>query len=157
MLFAATVNAQSVDFKKNNFPNDRDGLEKAIDNFEKGDEFYNQGIAYYKMALEPYLLANTFNPNNSFLNFKIGKCYLFSSTKQKAISFLEKAQNLNPNIDVQLPYYLAWAYQLDMQWDKAIEQYKKFGLVAGSGNEFMDLQNEARLNIKECETGKELQ
>ncbi len=158
LLFAASVaKSQSIDFKKNNFPNDREGLDAAIENFEKGDELFNQGIAYYKMALEPYLLANTFNPNNSFLNFKIGKCYLFSSTKQKAITYLEKAKELNASIDVQLPYYLGWAYHLDMQWDKAIEQYRKFGLIAGSGAEFMEMQADAKQGIKACETGKVLQ
>jgi outer membrane protein OmpA-like peptidoglycan-associated protein/tetratricopeptide (TPR) repeat protein len=157
LLLANLTQAQSIDFKKNNFPNDREGLSLAIENFEKGDELFNQGPAYYKLALEPYLLANAFNPNNSFLNFKIGKCYLHSSTKQKAISYLEKAKELNVNIDEQLSYYLGWAYHLDMQWDKAIEQYKKFGTIAGSGAAFIDLQTKAKHNIKSCETGKVLQ
>ena len=157
LLLAGTTQAQSVDFTKANFPNDREGLNAAEDNFEKGDELAAKGPGYYKQALEYYLLANKFNPKNAFLNFKIGKCYLYSNTKQTAVTFLEKAKELNASIDVELAYYLGWAYHLDMQWDKAIEQFKKFGLSTGSGTEFINLQKDAKAQIKECETGKLLQ
>lgn len=157
LLISGIANAQSVDFVKSNFPNDREGLNTAIDNFEKGDELFSQGTVYYKSALEPYLLANKFNPNNSFLNFKIGKCYLYSNTKQKAIQYLEKASELNPGIDAELPYFLGWAYHLDMQWDKAIEQFKKFTKLSGSSASFLEMQADAKQQIIECENGKELQ
>lgn len=157
LLIAGIAQGQSVDFTKANFPNDREGLSTAEDNFEKGDEMAAKGSAYFKQALEFYLLANKFNPKNAYLNFKIGKCYLYSSTKQSAVAYLEKAKELNASIDVQLAYYLGWAYHLDMQWDKAIEQFKKFGASAGSGIEFLDLQKDAKAQIKECETGKLLQ
>ncbi|HRH61946.1 MAG TPA: OmpA family protein [Bacteroidia bacterium] len=157
LLISGIANAQSVDFVKSNFPNDREGLNTAIDNFEKGDELFSQGTVYYKSALEPYLLANKFNTNNSFLNFKIGKCYLYSNTKQKAIQYLEKASELNPGIDAELPYFLGWAYHLDMQWDKAIEQFKKFTKLSGSSASFLEMQADAKQQIIECENGKELQ
>jgi outer membrane protein OmpA-like peptidoglycan-associated protein len=157
LFISSFANAQSVDFVKSNFPNDREGLSTAIDNFEKGDELFSQGTAYYKSALEPYLLANKFNPNNSFLNFKIGKCYLYSNTKQKAILYLEKASQLNASIDAELPYFLGWAYHLDMQWDKAIEQFKKFTKLGGSSASFLEMQADAKQQITECENGKELQ
>ncbi|MBL0047195.1 MAG: OmpA family protein [Bacteroidetes bacterium] len=156
VLIVSVSRAQNVDFTKGNFPDNREGLEQAKDNLDKGDELFSQGISYYKMALDPYLLANTFNPNNAYLNYKIGRCYLFSSTKKKAITYLEKAIQLNPAIEFQSAYYLGWAYQLDLQFEKAIIQFTKFTQASGSGTDFKDLQAEAQQQIKECKTGIEL-
>lgn len=153
VLIASSSFAQNVDFTKSNFPDNREGLEQAKDNLDKGDELFSQGISYYKMALEPYLMANSFNPNNAYLNYKIGRCYLFSSTKKKAITYLEKAIQLNSEIEFQSAYYLGWAYQLDSQFDKAITQFTKFTQASGSGADFKSLQEEAQQQIKECKTG----
>ena len=77
VLIASSSFAQNVDFTKSNFPDNREGLEQAKDNLDKGDELFSQGISYYKMALEPYLMANSFNPNNAYLNYKIPDFDLF--------------------------------------------------------------------------------
>lgn len=153
LSFTSVLQAQNIDFTKSNFPNDREGLEIAKDNLDKGDDLFGKGSVYYKQALEPYLAANNFNPNNAYLNYKIGRCYLFSSTKQKAISFLEKAKELNPQIESQLSYFLGCAYQLDMQFEKAIPMFKKFSETAGSTTEGKELAEEARLHLAECKTG----
>src|ERR1017187_2681370 len=86
---------KNTEFSKENFPNDLKGLKEAQKLIGKGDDFYHRGKTWYKQALEPYLKANEFNPDNAELNFKIGTCYLSSYTKLKSIPFLEKAQKLN--------------------------------------------------------------
>jgi tetratricopeptide (TPR) repeat protein len=99
MVFAVNaIQAQNIDFTKDNFKEDKDGLKTAKDNIEKGDEYFNLGSIYFKQAIEPYLAANKFNPNNALLNYKLGQCYLYSSFKLKSIPFLEKAKQLNPAI-----------------------------------------------------------
>src|ERR1043166_2169237 len=119
LVITANVFAQNVEFTKENFKDDKDGLKEAKKNIEKGDELFAQATVFYKQALDPYYLAaQKFNPNNALLNYKIGKCYLYSNYKLKSIPFLEKALQLNPQVDPQIHYLLGKAYHLDMQWDK---------------------------------------
>jgi len=147
--------AQNVEFTKDNFKDKKDGLKEAKTAVELGDKLFSQGSIFYKQALEPYLAANKFNPNNALLNYKIGKCYLNSNHKLKSIPYLEKALSLNPNVDPQLHYLLGKAYHLDMQWDKSIQEFKVFqqGL---SSKEAAEVNADVNKHIGECLTGKEL-
>lgn len=155
-IFSLTAFAQNVEFSKENFKDDKDGLKEAKRNIEAGDKFFEQGSIFYKQAIDPYLLAQKFNPNNALLNFKIGKSYLYSNYKLKGISFLEKALKLDPNVDPQVHYIMAKVYHLDKQWDKAIDEYKAFQGTLKSMSEFKDLIEEVNKHIAECLTGKEL-
>jgi outer membrane protein OmpA-like peptidoglycan-associated protein/tetratricopeptide (TPR) repeat protein len=155
ILFTATTFAQNVEFIKENFKDNKDGLKEAKNNIEAGDKLFEQGSVFYKEAVDPYLLANKFNPNNALLNYKIGKCYLFSNYKLKSIPFLEKALSLNPNVDPQVHYLLGKAYHLNMEWDRAISEFKLFqqGLKA---DEAAELMSDVNRHIEQCLTGKEL-
>jgi len=147
--------AQNIEFSKENFKEDKDGLKLAKDNIEKGDEFFNAGTPFYRQAIEPYLAANKFNPNNALLNYKLGQCYLYSNFKLKAIPHLEKAFQLNPNIDRYIGYFAGRAYQLDMQWDKAIKEYTGFQKTLNMNEEGQRYEEVSKF-IKECYSGKEL-
>src|ERR1017187_1303542 len=98
IMLSSTVFAQNVEFTKDNF-NDNTGLKEAKSRIEAGNKLFEQGPMFYKSALFHYLTANKFNPNNAMLNFKIGACYLYSSTKLRSIPYLEKALKLNPAVD----------------------------------------------------------
>ena len=54
-----------------------------------GDKFY--GKKDYKNALATYLAAQEINPDDAYLNFKIGLTYLYSETKSKAATYIDKA------------------------------------------------------------------
>jgi outer membrane protein OmpA-like peptidoglycan-associated protein/tetratricopeptide (TPR) repeat protein len=155
VIFSLSSIAQNVEFTKDNFKGDKDGLKDAKKNIEEGDKLFAMGSVFYKQALDFYLSANKFNPNNASLNYKIGKCYLYSSFKLKSIPHLEKALQLDANVDPQIHYVLGKAYHLDMQWDKAILEYKKFQATLNV-KEFKDLIDEVNKKIQECLTGKEL-
>ncbi len=155
LLASVGLVAQNKEFTKENFKDDKDGLKDAKKNIEQGDKLFAEGSVYYKQALDFYLPANKFNPNNAQLNYKIGKCYLYSSFKLKSIPFLEKALQLDQNVDPQIHYVLGKGYHLDMQWDKAILEYKKFQATLNV-KEFKDLIDEVNKKIQECITGKEL-
>ena len=81
-LMTCSSFAQDVAFKKGNFKEDKAGFEKAKANLESGDELLEKGktkvlaMEYaadeYSKALEYYLPAQKFNPNNSQLNRKLG-------------------------------------------------------------------------------------
>ncbi len=144
---------KNIDFSKANFPNDPKGLKEAEKAISKGDDFYRQGNIKYKQALDFYIQANEFNPENAELNFKIGACYLSSYTRLKAIPFLEKAQKLNFNVDPQLHLMLGKAYHLNLQWDKAIYEYTKF-FKSLLPNEQKELNEAIQKRITECKNGK---
>ena len=153
--FTSSIIAQNVEFIKDNFKDNKDGLKDAKNQIEAGDKFFEQGPVFYKQAIDPYLAANKFNPNNALLNYKIGKSYLSSNYKLKSIPFLEKALQLNPSVDPQIHLLLAQAYHLDMQWDKAIGEFKKYeqGLKT---DDFKQSGEGINKQIEECLTGKEL-
>lgn len=153
--------AVNTEFTKDNFPSQKPELKAALQDLETGDQFFMQGIMGYKNALTYYLKANAFNPDNAMLNYKIGKCYLFrSSYKIKSISYFEKAQLLNPNVDKELYYMLGQAYQINSEWDKATDNYKKhlkiLAALPPSKDKNENPKEEVDKKIQECRTGKEL-
>ena len=77
--------SQSVGFTKYNFPNHKNELSEAIKYIKEGDKLYDQGPGMYTFAIEQYLKANKFNPDNALLNYKIGRCHLNDNDKSKAI------------------------------------------------------------------------
>lgn len=156
IVFTANVYAQNVEFTKDNFKDDKDGLKEAKKNLEKGDDFFALATVFYKQALDPYYLAaQKFNPNNAMLNYKIGKCYLYSNYKLKSIPYLEKALQLNPAVDPQIHYLLGKAYHLNMEWDKAIKEFQTFQQSL-KGEELTLLMGDINKHISECLTGKEM-
>jgi hypothetical protein len=92
----------------------------------------------YKEALPFYQSLLKFFPTNTNYKYRLGQCYLnIPGEKDKAIGFLEDAvKNINPDYkqgklkETGAPYdalyYLANAYRINNQLDKAIETYKLF-------------------------------
>lgn len=154
-IFQFPLFSQNVEFTKEAFPNQKDELKKAKENIELGDGFYELGDVFLSQSIEPYLAAHAFNPNNALLNFKLGRCYLNSNFKQKALTFLEKAKKLNKSVDPNINFYLAQAYHLNKDWDKAIDHYNEFIKNTTSDTDPL-LSRKAEKSIKECVSGKDL-
>lgn len=157
-LISSALMAQNVEFDKANFPNDKTGFKDARRAMEDGDGFYEksvkEGYNLYSYALDLYLKANTFNPNNALLNYKIGVCYLNSAWKQKSLPHMEKAYKLNPNVGDKIHYYLGRGYHLNMEWDKAIAEYQTYrGNIKPEDKEGL---KDVDKKITECRTGIEL-
>lgn len=158
LLFSNIILAQNIEFEKTNFPNQKDQLRDAKRDMQKGNEEYEgQRPGKYKFALEQYLKAQAFNPNNDILNFRIGVCYIHGSFKTKAKAHFEKAFQLNPIVDPEIHYYLGRGYQLNSDWDKAIASYKTFkqGLNPKNKEQAIFIKDVDK-KIKECGYGKEL-
>jgi len=130
------ASAQNVEFKAANFKDDKEGLKKATDAVEKGDEYLklandalflvqSPGLNFH-LALKEYLVAQKFNPNNAALNFKIGVCHANSTDPFKSIEFIKKAQSLDPACDPFLNYYLGYSLQLEGKFDEAIKAFTDF-------------------------------
>jgi len=92
----------------------------------------------FKEALPMYQSLNKFFPTNSNFKYRLGQCYLnIPGEKEKAIGYLEDAaRNINPKYregkyketgaPYDVLYYLANAYRINNQLDKAIETYQLF-------------------------------
>ena len=153
-----TANAQSTEFTKYNFPNNKDQLSTALDQIKTGDKLYNQGPGMYKLAIAEYLKANKFNPNNSLLNYKIGRCYLYDNDKTEAIKYLEKAYEIDQRISLNIEYndvnwLMATAFQQDYQFEKAIEKYTDHRNILNP-EQLADDAVEIDKKIEECTNGK---
>ena len=89
IAFSTILFAQkNVAFEKGNFKSDAAGFKEAYKALQAGDAKYY--TFFYSKALDEYLKANKFNPNNAELNAKIGDCYLNSSDKAKATDYFKK-------------------------------------------------------------------
>ncbi|MEZ5083181.1 MAG: hypothetical protein R2750_07005 [Bacteroidales bacterium] len=154
------LDAQNVEFNKYNFPNNKDQLSQAMSDIKSGDKLYDEGPGVYDLAIDEYLKANKFNPDNALLNYKIGRCYLPQNDKSQAIKYFEKAISLDKRISLDMSYndvnwMLAKAYHLDYQFDKAIEKYKEHKNALTP--EQLILENELiDKKIEECVMAKEM-
>ena len=92
----------------------------------------------YKDALPIYLQLLRIYPTNANYKYRIGQCYINTpGEKEKAVTYLEDAvKNINPDYkegnfrENGAPYdalfYLANAYRINNQIDKALETYELF-------------------------------
>ena len=155
ILFSATyIYSQNVDFTKKNFPNDKVKLNKAVDNIFDGDDNYEDEL--YVNAIGYFLKANNFNPNNAFLNYKIGVCYLHSITKEKAETYFKKSYLLDAKVTKDILFKLAYSYQLTYKFEEAKEQFIIYERSLGSSNYDQKQKVIAKKHIVECENGIKL-
>lgn len=159
LLFNTFVFGQdkNVDFTEEEFPNQKKELTKALANIKEGDVYFYQGDPFsLETALTYYVKADSFNPYNTELNYKMGISYLYSSTKYKATPHLEYAYKYKgkDNLIEDISFYLGQAYQLDARWDDAIEKYNEY--LSTLSDSDTDQQRLTNKKISECSTGKEL-
>jgi len=150
-LFSQT----NVEFKKKNFRERKHELRVALKELKKADNLYEFGGGNYMLALEHYLKAQDFNPNNVSLNYKIGNCYLNSVDRTKSITYFENAIKLNPKISQDLHYLLGQAFHLNLEFDKAISEYKTYKELLSPLN-LAKYTKEIEKKIIEATNGKEL-
>ena len=147
---------QNVEFDKKNFPNDKDGFKEAKKNIKYGDELYElDNTGGYMKALEYYLKANQFNPDNALLNYKIGTCYIESTQREKSLEYFQKALKLNSHIAGDIHYKLGGALHLNLKFDEAIKEYNKYKQSL-SPKDLAAKRARIQKRIDECNVGKKL-
>lgn len=92
------------------------------DYLAKGDRYYQRRD--FENALESYLEALALDPDDALTNLRVGLCYLNDEDFNHAVTYLQKAYNLNPAVDTNIDYHLGMAYQGDQQYAKALGHYK---------------------------------
>lgn len=114
----------------------------------KGDNFFKKKD--YENALSTYLQGYTIAPDDPETNFKVGISFLHSEKKSKALEYIQKAYDTRPEVDIDIDYHLAQAYQYDHQYDKAITFYENF---KKKNRKLSDIANH---KISECQIGDSL-
>jgi outer membrane protein OmpA-like peptidoglycan-associated protein/tetratricopeptide (TPR) repeat protein len=182
---AFTTFSQSIEFERENFPGKKEELKTAkkqldigleyywlgrseFDNFKK--QFSNvhkhlpvshhdyrlAGITNFKSALAPLNDANKFNPNNAKLNYALGFVWFITEpSNPQALKYFQTSYSLNPNIEQDLTYWLAWTYQLNTKWDEAIAKYNDYltFLNLKSKSNALEIEDVTK-KITECKNGK---
>ena len=154
--------AQNIAFKKSNFKDNKDGLKIAVEQIELGDEWLEKGQEtvlkmefagdQYEKALEHYLSAQEFNPNNDELNLKVGNAYLYTNKPYLAMTYLKKSLELfEDDVDPFLFFLLGKSYQLERDFDQAQKYFIQFGSNADDKvlEKFKKL---SRKHISECKS-----
>jgi hypothetical protein len=121
----------------------------------------------YTAALPLYLKLDSIK-GNANLKFKIGFCYLNAATyKTKSISYFEEAMKdiarkyeegeINEKqAPLSTSYYLAKAYHLHYDFDKAIAMYERYKTELGADPKLATDIAEINHDIETCQNGKEL-
>ena len=122
---------------------------------------YHLQYRNYSEALPIYVELATADANNSNVSYKAGFCYLMTAgDKSRAIPFLEKAVvNTSKNYEEmsasekrapEIAFYdLANAYQINMQFENAEDQFSKYKALVGTKNK--ELLAEIDRHIAMCQ------
>lgn len=99
------------------------GYKEAWASVKKGNRYFKDGLGTYPIARDHYLFAHQYNPEHAGLNYKLGVCFLFTDNKYEAIDYLNKAFSVDQQVSGDIHLLLGMAYQLVLEFDKAMEQY----------------------------------
>jgi len=185
LLFPFVFIAQNVEFEKDNFPGRKDELREAKKKLDVGIEFYVQGrkefedfkrsyasekkylpVSHYdyqksgfqnfRDALAPLSDANRFNPKNARLNYMLGFVWFISDPSNKeTLKYFETAYSLDPKVEPDVAYWLAWCNHLNSKWDDAIKYYQiQLAIYQQKAKTYAFDIDDINKKISECNNGK---
>jgi outer membrane protein OmpA-like peptidoglycan-associated protein/tetratricopeptide (TPR) repeat protein len=131
------------------------GYKEAWKSVKQGNRYFKDGLGTYAIARDHFLFANQYNPEHPGLNYKLGVCYLFTDNKYEAIDYLLRAYELDPRVSGDIHLMLGMAYQLVLEFDKAMEQYHTHSRQLEPRDRQEFAPRLAKL-FEECVNGKEL-
>jgi len=156
---------QNVPFDPLQFPQQIDEFNVAVAEYNEGDKLFAKGPAFFRLALERYLNAHGFNPNEARLNHQIGSIYAELAQLPKAVYFMERAMEFDPKFKPDAVFQRARLLHMQGEWDAAMAKYRQYLKLASVNLEFMtaeqrfDLESDrAVVNryMMQCENGKSL-
>jgi outer membrane protein OmpA-like peptidoglycan-associated protein/tetratricopeptide (TPR) repeat protein len=145
---------KSVPFDKSIFKERKDEFKEARSAMEESDVLYQVGPSFYSQAIDGYLKAYKFNPDNAALNYKIGNCYLSSNERTKSLNYFKESYALNPALSKDIHFKIGRGYHLLMEFDKAIKEFE-IHLKKLTADDKLS-KKETDKYIRECKTGKDM-
>lgn len=156
LLSFPAMTQEDVPFDKNAFPPEqKEAFKEAVKHIKEGNKYYEDEHPKYEEALDHFLKANDFNPDNALLNYRIGRCYQKTFLKTKSVQYLEEAYQLNPHVARNTLFLIAHGYHLKLEFEKAIKIYEEYKGSLGPE----DLAKEGGKidkRITECKVGIEM-
>ena len=122
---------------------------EARNHLEEGKLYYDQ--ANYLKALDSYLAAYAFVPNDPGVNYSIALCYVNTYSYDKALKYLIPAKNAGIE-DPMLDYYLGVSYHANAKIDEAIQSLQAFKSKLRSADK--DLLAQTNKYLLYCENAK---
>jgi len=157
IFLSFNIYSQNIEFSKENFLGKKKELGDALKNIKEGDKYFDLGYGNYFTAIDYYVKANDFNPNNSELNYKIGRAYLNTNQKFNALGYFEKSFKLDSTAMEDIRYMLAQSNQVNYKFDIAIKYFQQYKIyVKKNVPNNTEIIKEIDKKIKECNSGKEL-
>ncbi len=144
-----------VNVKRSEFKIKQAGFRDAWHAIKEGDRLASKGKGALSAALNEYLKAHPYNPENAELNYKIGTCYLQTDKKKDAIAYLIKTYEKKPQITPEFSYVLAKAYHFNLEFGNAIKAYEQYYQTL-SKKEKKNIGVKVLKNKEECLNGGEL-
>jgi len=131
------------------------GYKEAWESVKEGDRNFKEGRGTYTIARDHYLYALQYNPDHAALNYKLGICYLYTDKKYEAIDYLLRAYTIDPLVSGDIHLQLGLAYQLVLEFDKAMEQYNTHSSQL-EPEEKQEFSPTLAKRFEECMNGKSL-
>jgi len=131
------------------------GYKEAWASIKEADKNFKEGPGTYPTARDHYLFALQYNPDHAALNYKLGVCYLYTDNKYEAIDYLLHAYTIDPQVSGDIHLLLGMAYQLVLEFDKAMEQYNIHSSQL-EPKEKQEFSNMLAKRFEECMNGKSL-
>ncbi len=178
---------QNIEFEKANFPGKKEELKEALrkldigtDNYLLGrkefDEYrkrflmenkyfpvshhdhYKSGYELLRSALSPLNDVYKFNPNNAEVNYMLGFIWFNTDpTTKETLKHFEAAYQLKTKKESDVTFWLGWTYQLNGQWEKALQFYNEYlALIMVKARANVAFIDDVKKKISECEAGKKL-
>ena len=128
LALTANVMAQNVEFNKAAFPKDSKGLRAAQKNIKEGESLLTARM--FREAYEKLIKAQQFNPNNAKLNYDLFKCTYNLKQEGESFKYLNRAYELDPNVDPDIVYFKGMERQLGYDYDRAIEFFNRVPITS---------------------------
>ena len=79
----------------------------------------------YQNAIPHIQELLTEDSQNAYYNFWMGKCLYLTYKKNQALPYFKTVETVNPDVDEEFHYYYALTLHYNLNFDKAIEEYRK--------------------------------
>ncbi|MFP4663946.1 MAG: OmpA family protein [Bacteroidales bacterium] len=144
---------ENVKFKRSEFSDQKQELRAAKRNIKFGDKA-RQNRDKPEKAIDYYMKAMEFNPNNAELNYKLGQTHVEALKKAEALQYFEKAVELDEEVREDVWLKVGQTRQLNYKFDEAIKAYSEYlRKNPGISQEEKDL---VQKHISECRSGKDI-
>lgn len=147
---------KDIRIKRNEFKTEgKEDFRPAWKSRRTGDNFYDKGRGYYDEALEHFLDAYDYNPDNAALNYKIGVCHFQMGNHERAVNFFNEALSKDEEVAIDIFYLLARSYHYNLEFQNAIQNYQRC-LESDILDDLDKDREQINVYIRQCNNGKEL-